>query len=191
MLNFRFKNPYRSDEEEISDDENNFESNSNFIFNSKGDEVIIPEFDHRKILAPKVKIWSRDLETNEIEKHFCDKILPNVQNISSLYVAFFLFESAIYSLIKRRDVYNSKKTMIRESSFLGLDKSLNDNNNTPNDNSKNFRSREFVENENSKEKNRKDKNSIDNHNNEANKKSENNLNENILKNIIDNESKIN
>lgn len=127
MLNFRIKNPYRADEPDISDDENNSKNIMNFIFTNedKTKTMVIPEFDYKKVLGSKIKIWSRDLETNEIERYFTDNILPGIKNESSLYMSFFLFESAIYSLIKRRDIYNNKKTMNRESTFLGLEKSSN------------------------------------------------------------------
>jgi hypothetical protein len=153
MLNFRFKNPYRSDEPQLSDveeedfnqeiqEENNSEKNKNFIFLctnnyinggiNNNNNLIIPEFDFRKILGPKVKIWSRELETNDIERYFNEEILPNVKNLSGLYTAFFLFEAAINSLIKRRDTLINKKTSNKENTIFGLEKSSNNLSNNNN-----------------------------------------------------------
>ena len=57
MLNLRFKNPYRSDEPTISDTEdsiNNLEIPS-YVFSSDKENIVIFEYDQRKVLAPKGK----------------------------------------------------------------------------------------------------------------------------------------
>lgn len=138
MLNFRFKNPYRSDEPPVSDDE--IEKTEDLKFFSlkvdKEEKIFnIFEFDNTRLLAPKgkffiyhkklVKIWSRDLEINEMEKYFCDNILERINNLANLYIAYFLFEGAVYSLIKRRDPY--KKSSYREMSLGGIDNNSNMN----------------------------------------------------------------
>jgi len=173
MLNFRFKNPYRSDEPEFSQsdeeekgfnqenhDENDFEKNKNFNFistniNGEINTLIIPKIDIRKILGAKVKIWSRDLETNEIERYFNEELLPNVKTMSSLYTAFFLFEAAIYGLIKRRDTFTSKKIYNKENTntIIAFEKTsinnVNNNINKNNINNYNEKISELNENNNS------------------------------------------
>jgi len=52
-----------------------------------------------------------------MEKYFCEKILEKIDNIANLYIAYFLFEGAVYGLIKRRDPY--KKSNARD--ITGLD----------------------------------------------------------------------
>jgi len=53
MLNFRFKNPYKSDELPVSDEELNHKENPIFEFKGKKEPFIIHEFDNTRFLAPK------------------------------------------------------------------------------------------------------------------------------------------
>ncbi len=55
MLNFRFKNPYRSDESALSDQELNRLNNQAFLFKGKKQNLKIYEFDNTRLLAPKGK----------------------------------------------------------------------------------------------------------------------------------------
>lgn len=52
-----------------------------------------------------------------MEKYFCETILEKIDNIPNLFIAYFLFEGAVYGLIKRRDPY--KKSNFRDN--MGLD----------------------------------------------------------------------
>lgn len=56
-----------------------------------------------------------------MEKYFCETILEKINNVPNLCIAYFLFEGAVYGLIKRRDPY--KKSIVRDS--MGLDLNYN------------------------------------------------------------------
>lgn len=60
-----------------------------------------------------------------MEKYFCENILERINNVPNLYIAYFLFEGAVYSLIKRRDPY--KKSSYREMSLGGIENNSNMN----------------------------------------------------------------
>ncbi len=59
-----------------------------------------------------------------MEKYFTETILEKIDNIPNLYIAYFLFEGAVYSLVKRREPY--KKTYFKDPT--GLDNNIYNNN---------------------------------------------------------------
>jgi hypothetical protein len=110
MLNFRFKNPYRSDEInsdiEVDDTEaNNEKVKFEFTF---GDNIIcIYEFDRSRNPAPKVKIWPKDLESSDMERCF-NEVLSNSSNILTIMLCLYFYESVILNLVKRRETANKR-----------------------------------------------------------------------------------
>ena len=138
MLNLRFKNPYRSDEAAVSESEDvimsqvdipsyKFIPNKDENYIEKNNEkLLVFEYDQRKVLAPKgiyyvilVKIWSKDLETYEMEKYFYDNLLNQNHSPPQLYLALHFYESVIFSLIKRRETIGKKTSnLIREINDL-------------------------------------------------------------------------
>ena len=110
MFNHRFKNPYKSDieEEENEEDEDiNYEVPEDiekyiFIDDNKN-EFIIYETDPMKVLSPKVKIWPKDIEINEVDKYYTSVLLKNITNTQKLNFALHFYEDVIFGLIKRRE----------------------------------------------------------------------------------------
>ena len=113
MFNHRFKNPYKilseEEEKELKNGEyiisNNIEK-YNFI--DKNNNIFyIYETDPSKILSPKVKIWSKEIELYEIDKYYSNILLNNVKTHQQLWFILHFYENIIFGLIKRRE--NKKK----------------------------------------------------------------------------------
>lgn len=110
MFNHRFKNPYKSDieldEMEESEDEPYSipEDLEKYVFIDENDnEFIIYETDPMKILSPKVKIWQKDIEINEVDKFYTSVLLQSITNTQKLHFALHFYEEVILGLIKRRE----------------------------------------------------------------------------------------
>lgn len=110
MFNHRFKNPYKSDIEDEENEESEEkvyqipDSMEKYIFiNEKNEQFIIYETDPMKVLSPKVKIWPKDIEINEVDKYYTSVILKNITNKQKLNFALHFYEDVIFSLIKRRE----------------------------------------------------------------------------------------
>ena len=113
MFNHRFKNPYKilseEEEKELKNGEyiisNNIEK-YNFI--DKNNNIFyIYETDPSKILSPKVKIWSKEIESFEIDKYYTNILLNNIKTHQQLWFTLHFYENIIFGLIKRRE--NKKK----------------------------------------------------------------------------------
>ena len=107
MLNHRFKNPYKilSIEEDIEmllkEKEN---KGNNFIFNEEnGNLFLIPENSNFLVLAPKVKIWTKEMDIIDIDNYYSNNLLVNVYCREQLYYVVHFYEMAIFGLVHRRE----------------------------------------------------------------------------------------
>ena len=113
MFNHRFKNPYKilseEEEKELKNIDYNISNNiEKYIFIDKnGNEFFVYETDPSKILSPKVKIWSKDIESYEIDKYYSNCLLNKVNSHQQLWYILHFYENIIFGLIKRRE--NKKK----------------------------------------------------------------------------------
>ena len=113
MFNHRFKNPYKilseEEEKELKNIDYNISNNiEKYIFIDKnGNEFFVYETDPSKILSPKVKIWSKDIESYEIDKYYSNYLLNKVNSHQQLWYILHFYENIIFGLIKRRE--NKKK----------------------------------------------------------------------------------
>ena len=110
MFNHRFKNPYKSDIEEDENEEDDEmayhipDNMEKYIFiNEKNEQFVIYETDPMKVLSPKVKIWPKDIEINEVDKYYTSVLLKNITNTQKLNFALHFYEDVIFGLIKRRE----------------------------------------------------------------------------------------
>ncbi len=113
MFNHRFKNPYKilseEEEKELKNGDYTILNNVvkyNFI-DKNGNIFNIYETDPSKILSPKVKIWSKEIELYEIDKYYSNILLNNVKTHQQLWFILHFYENIIFGLIKRRE--NKKK----------------------------------------------------------------------------------
>ena len=113
MFNHRFKNPYKvlSEEEEKELKTGDYSISNNiekYNFIDKNGKIFnIYETDPSKILSPKVKIWSKEIELYEIDKYYSNILLNNVKTHQQLWFILHFYENIIFGLIKRRE--NKKK----------------------------------------------------------------------------------
>ena len=115
MFNYRFKNPYKifnEDEMEEINNENYIISKdtNKYIFKEDKKYLVIYETLPNKILSPKVKIWTKEVEQYEIDKYYTNVLLKNnnFNHQQLLYMVHF-YENVIFGLIKRRE--NKKKNL--------------------------------------------------------------------------------
>ena len=83
MFNHKFKNPYKiitnEDEVVIKDKGNKFYYMNYFTFEQEdGNNLNIPETNPNLILSPKVKIWSKEMDLNDIDFYYNNDLLLSV-----------------------------------------------------------------------------------------------------------------
>ena len=116
MFNYRFKNPYKIFNEDEMEDINNenyviSKDTNKYIFKEGKKNLTIYETVPNKILSPKVKIWTKEVEQYEIDKYYTNVLLKNNKfNHQQLLYMVHFYENVIFGLIKRRE--NKKKSLL-------------------------------------------------------------------------------
>ena len=108
MLNHKFKNPYKilTQEEEflVKDKGINKYYINYFTFEEGNGEVFnIPETNPNLILSPKVKIWSKEMDLNDIDFYYNNDLLLSVFSREQLCYVVHFYEMAIFGLVHRRE----------------------------------------------------------------------------------------
>ena len=108
MFNHKFKNPYKiitnEDEVIIKDKGNKFYYMNYFTFEQEdGNEFNIPETNPNLILSPKVKIWSKEMDLNDIDFYYNNDLLLSVFSREQLCYVVHFYEMAIFGLVHRRE----------------------------------------------------------------------------------------
>ena len=108
MFNHKFKNPYKiitnEDEMVIKDKGNKFYYMNYFTFEQEdGNYLNIPETNPNLILSPKVKIWSKEMDLNDIDFYYNNDLLLSVFSREQLCYVVHFYEMAIFGLVHRRE----------------------------------------------------------------------------------------
>ena len=108
MFNHKFKNPYKiitnEDEVIIKDKGNKFYYMNYFTFEQEDGSVLnIPETNPNLILSPKVKIWSKEMDLNDIDFYYNNDLLLSVFSREQLCYVVHFYEMAIFGLVHRRE----------------------------------------------------------------------------------------
>ena len=108
MFNHKFKNPYKiitnEDEVVIKDKGNKFYYMNYFTFEQEdGNNLNIPETNPNLILSPKVKIWSKEMDLNDIDFYYNNDLLLSVFSREQLCYVVHFYEMAIFGLVHRRE----------------------------------------------------------------------------------------
>ena len=108
MFNQKFKNPYKiitnEDEVIIKDKGNKFYYMNYFTFEQEdGNAFNIPETNPNLILSPKVKIWSKEMDLNDIDFYYNNDLLLSVFSREQLCYVVHFYEMAIFGLVHRRE----------------------------------------------------------------------------------------
>ena len=108
MFNHKFKNPYKiitnEDEVVIKDKGNKFYYMNYFTFEQEDGNVLnIPETNPNLILSPKVKIWSKEMDLNDIDFYYNNDLLLSVFSREQLCYVVHFYEMAIFGLVHRRE----------------------------------------------------------------------------------------
>ena len=108
MFNHKFKNPYKiitnEDEVVIKDKGNKFYYMNYFTFEQEdGNNLNIPETNPNLILSPKVKIWSKEMDLNDIDFYYNNDLLLSVFSREQLCYIVHFYEMAIFGLVHRRE----------------------------------------------------------------------------------------
>ncbi len=108
MFNHKFKNPYKiitnEDEVIIKDKGNKFYYMNYFTFEQEDGNVLnIPETNPNLILSPKVKIWSKEMDLNDIDFYYNNDLLLSVFSREQLCYVVHFYEMAIFGLAHRRE----------------------------------------------------------------------------------------
>ena len=108
MFNQKFKNPYKiitnEDEVIIKDKGNKFYYMNYFTFEQEdGNAFNIPETNINLILSPKVKIWSKEMDLNDIDFYYNNDLLLSVFSREQLCYVVHFYEMAIFGLVHRRE----------------------------------------------------------------------------------------
>ena len=108
MFNHKFKNPYKiitnEDEVIIKDKGNKFYNMNYFTFEQEDGNVLnIPETNPNLILSPKVKIWSKEMDLNDIDFYYNNDLLLSVFSREQLCYVVHFYEMAIFGLVHRRE----------------------------------------------------------------------------------------
>ena len=108
MFNHKFKNPYKiitnEDEVIIKDKGNKFYYMNYFTFEQEDGNVLnIPETNPNLILSPKVKIWSKEMDLNDIDFYYNNDLLLSVFSREQLCYVVHFYEMAIFGLVHRRE----------------------------------------------------------------------------------------
>lgn len=105
LFNEKFKNPYKINEVKSKIIDDDFEYGHASIINSDG-TLDINKTNPNRVIAPRAKLWSRDLE--EYEQYFVDYV-NNILSHSSLMLGIYMFHGVLNDLIRRRDYYKRKE----------------------------------------------------------------------------------
>ena len=108
MFNHKFKNPYKiitnEDEVIVKDKGNKFYYMNYFTFEQEDGNVLnIPETNPNLILSPKVKIWSKEMDLNDIDFYYNNDLLLSVFSREQLCYVVHFYEMAIFGLVHRRE----------------------------------------------------------------------------------------
>ena len=108
MFNHKFKNPYKiiTNEDEIIMKEkgNKYYYVDYFTFELEdGSEFKIPDTNLNLILSPKVKIWSKEMDLNDIDFYYNNDLLLSVFSREQLCYVVHFYEMAIFGLVHRRE----------------------------------------------------------------------------------------
>ena len=107
MFNHKFKNPYKiltKDEEIIVKDKGIKYYLNYFTFEEEnGNEFNIPETNPILILSPKVKIWSKDMDSVDMDFYYNNDLLLSVFSREQLCYIVHFYEMAIFGLVHRRE----------------------------------------------------------------------------------------
>ena len=107
MFNHKFKNPYKiltKDEEIIVKDKGIKYYLNYFTFEEEnGNEFNIPETNPSLILSPKVKIWSKDMDSVDMDFYYNNDLLLSVFSREQLCYIVHFYEMAIFGLVHRRE----------------------------------------------------------------------------------------
>ena len=108
MFNHKFKNPYKiiTNEDEIIMKEkgNKYYYVDYFTFELEdGSEFKIPDTNLNLILSPKVKIWSKEMDQNDIDFYYNNDLLLSVFSREQLCYVVHFYEMAIFGLVHRRE----------------------------------------------------------------------------------------
>ena len=108
MFNHKFKNPYKiiTNEDEIIMKEkgNKYYYVDYFTFEQEdGNELKIPDTNLNLILSPKVKIWSKEMDQNDIDFYYNNDLLLSVFSREQLCYVVHFYEMAIFGLVHRRE----------------------------------------------------------------------------------------
>ena len=107
MFNHKFKNPYKiltKDEEIIVKDKGIKYYLNYFTFEEEnGNEFNIPETNPTLILSPKVKIWSKDMDSVDMDFYYNNDLLLSVFSREQLCYIVHFYEMAIFGLVHRRE----------------------------------------------------------------------------------------
>lgn len=106
LFNEKFKSPYKINEcrsKIIEDDDYDYAYSS--IINPDGNLDIFKTNPNR-VIAPKVKFWSRELES--IESHYVEYV-NNILSFSSLQLGIYIFDGVLNDLLRRREYYKRKE----------------------------------------------------------------------------------
>ena len=108
MFNQKFKNPYKiiTNEDEIimKDKGNKYYYVDYFTFEQEdGNEFKIPDTNPNLILSPKVKIWSKEMDLNDIDFYYNNDLLLSVFSREQLCYVVHFYEMAIFGLVHRRE----------------------------------------------------------------------------------------
>jgi len=108
MFNQKFKNPYKiiTNEDEIimKDKGNKYYYVDYFTFEQEdGNEFKIPDTNPNLILSPKVKIWSKEMDLNDIDFYYNNDMLLSVFSREQLCYVVHFYEMAIFGLVHRRE----------------------------------------------------------------------------------------
>ena len=108
MLNHKFKNPYKiltQEEEFLVKDKgiNKYYINYFTFEEGNGNVFNIPETNPNLILSPKVKIWSKEMDLNDIDFYYNNDLLLSVFSREQLCYIVHFYEMAIFGLVHRRE----------------------------------------------------------------------------------------
>ena len=108
MFNHKFKNPYKiitNDDEIIMKEKGNkYYYVDYFTFEQEdGNELKIPDTNLNLILSPKVKIWSKEMDQNDIDFYYNNDLLLRVFSREQLCYVVHFYEMAIFGLVHRRE----------------------------------------------------------------------------------------
>ena len=107
MFNMKFKNPYKiltKDDEIIVKDKGIKYYMNYFTFEEEnGNEFNIPETNPNLVLSPKVKIWSKDMDSVDMDFYYNNDLLLSVFSREQLCYVVHFYEMAIFGLVHRRE----------------------------------------------------------------------------------------